>query len=89
MTLVAFKNFFSEVGIYSIVPSLVVCLRRASKFIIYEVVWLNVLVVVKTFFINRIAIILPLVVIVRSVYQVTTEIHDREERMLVDHVLVR
>ena len=71
------------------VPSLVVCLRRASKFIIYEVVRLNVLVVVKTFFVNRIAIILPLVVIVRSVYQVTTEIHDREERMLVDHVLVR
>ena len=52
-------------------------------------VLLNVVTIVKTFFINRIAIILPLVVIVRSVYQVTMEIHDREEQMLVDYVLVR
>ena len=64
-------------------------MRRRKKCFVYEVVLLNVVTIVKTFFINRIAIILPLVVIVRSVYQVTMEIHDREEQMLVDHVLVR
>ena len=64
-------------------------MRRRKKCFVYEVVLLNVVTIVKTFFINRIAIILPLVVIVRNVYQVTMEIHDREEQMLVDHVLVR